>query len=200
MTLINQNDVLNVLHNLLGHRVNPGGTDDDLKRYIQESFNYAWRYHKWNFSIKSAAVAIDGLLPTDMDYEGYREFDGLTETDLANVSGTSVAVQFDDTTGRYILEPVTATTVTYQYQPPTLGSGGTIAEGAAPFPSARVIAIGALVYAKKGENPTRADVKQEWDLFHNELNKLAGRSYNAQRRSPVHYLDAAGTFVGDTGV
>lgn len=199
MTLINQNDVLNVLHNLLGHRVNPGGTDDDLKRFIQEAFNYAWRYHKWNFSIKTGTIDSDGLCPTDMDYEGYRTFSGLTEVDLADASGTSVAVTFDPTTGRYILNPATATTITYQYTPPTLGSGSTLADGAAPFPSARTIALGAFVYAKKAENPTRADVQQEWDMFKNELDKLAARSYNAQRRRPVHFLDAAGTYTGDVG-
>lgn len=203
MTLINQNDVLNVLHNQLGHRVNPGGTDDDLKRYIQEAYNYAWRYYPWSFSLKTASIASDGLCPTDMDYEGYRVFDGLTEVDLADTvsssSSSSVAIQLDTSTGRYILTPVQTATITYQYTPPTLGSGATMADGAAPFPSARVIAVGALIYAKKGENPTRADVQQEWDLFHDELKTLVARAYNAKRRRPVHYLDAAGTFVGDTG-
>lgn len=201
MTLINQNDVLNVLHNLLGHRVNPGGTDDDLKRFVQEAYNYAWRYHKWKFSLKTGAIANDGLCPADMDYEGYREFDGLTEGDLADtVSGTgSVALQLDTATGRYQLVPAQATTVTYQYTPPTMGSGADMASGAVPFPSARVIAIGAFVYAKKAENPTRADVKQEWDLFKSELDTLVARSYNAQRGRPVHYLDAAGTYTGDAG-
>lgn len=199
-TTINQVDVLNVLHNLLGHRVNPGGTDDDLKRFVQEAYDYAWRYHKWNFSLKTAAVASDGLLPTDMDYEGYRAFDGLTETDLettvASSSGSQVAVIWDSALGQYKLTPATETTITYQYTPPTLG---TDAAGAVPFPSARVIALGAFVYAKKAENPTRADVQQEWDMFHTELDRLVARSYNALRRRPVHYLDAAGTFVGDVG-
>ena len=203
MKLINQNDVLNVLHNQLGHRVNPGGTDDDLKRYVQEAFNYAWRYHKWSFSLKTDTIDVDGLCPTDMDYEGYREFDGLTEVDLADTvsssSSTSIALSFDTGTGRYKINPVQAATITYQYEPPTLGSGATIATGAAPFPSALIIAEGALIFAKKGENPTRADVQQEWDIFENELKKLAGRSSNALRRRPTHYLDAAGSYVGNVG-
>lgn len=199
MAVINQVDVLNSLHNLMGHRVNPGGTDEDLKRFVQESFNYCWRYYKWGFSLKTATVAVDGLLPTDMDYEGYRAFDGITEVPLADTiatGNTSSAVVWDTALGRYKLTPAAAGTIVYQYTPPTLG---TDSAGSAPFPSAQVVAIGAAVYAKQAENPTRADISQEWDLFHTELDRLVGRADNARPRGPVHYLDRAGTHVGDVG-
>lgn len=192
---ITQDDVLNALHNLMGHRVNPSGTDDDYKRYIQDSFDYCWRYYKWTFSLKTATVADDGILPTDFDHEGFREFDGVTEIDLQDtVAGTSgSAIIWDTDEGRYKLEPAVATTVTYQYQPPTLGTTPV------PFLSAMVVAEGATVLAKEAANPTRADIQQEWDQLHSKLDRLAGRAYNNRRRRPRNFHDVAGTFTGDVG-
>lgn len=194
---ITQEDIMNSLHNLMGHRVAPGGVEDDYKRYIQSSFEYCWRYYKWGFSLKKATVDVDGLLPTDFDYEGYREFDGITEVDLATTLTSATAgsaLIWDDTTQRYKLEPASACTVVYQYSPPTLDDGVAV-----PFPSAQIVALGATVYAKQADNPTRADITQEWDTFHSELDRLVGRADFAKRRRPVHYLDAAGTYVGDVG-
>lgn len=183
---INQSDVLNRLHNLLGHRVSPGGTDDDLKRYIQDAFDYAWRYYKWPWSLKTGVTDSAGTLPTDFDILGYSSLDADTYT-----------VYWDSASGRLKINPAAAVTdISYQIAPPTLG---TDAAGAAPFPSAMTIAIGAFVFAKKGENPTRADVQQEWDLFHSELDRLAGRAYNNVSRRPRNYHDVAGTFPGDVG-
>lgn len=183
--IINQNDVLNRLHNLMGKRVSPGGTNDDLKLYIQDSFDYCWRYYKWPFAMKNFTTLVDGLLPTDFDLDGY-----------SSVNASTYDIRYDTATGRLILNPIGALTGTYQMAPPTLGS--TIATSA-PFPSAQVVALGALVFAKKAENPTRADVQQEWDLFHAELKKLAARSYNSARTRPTNFHDAAGTYPGDVG-
>lgn len=196
---INQVDVLNSLHNLMGHRVNPGGTDDDLKRFVQQGFNYCWRYYKWTFSLKTASIASDGILPEDFDLDGWRKFDGLTEVGIEQTISTSnsgSAIVWDDVTSRYILDPPVATTLAYQKMPPTLG---TDAAGSAPFPSAQVVAMAAVVYSKQAENPTRADISQEWDLLHSELDRLVGRADANKTRRPVHYLDAAGTYVGDVG-
>jgi hypothetical protein len=192
---INQVDVMNALHNLMGHRVNPGGTDADYQRYIQDAFNYCWRYYRWGFSLKKASVAADGLLPTDFDLEGYRAFNGVTEISLEDsmngVSGS--AVVWDTTTDRYKLDPAVACTVVYQYTPPTLG---TDSNGDAPFPSAAVVAIGATVLAKQGANPTRADIQQEWDMWHSRLDRLAGRADNAKPHTPRSYHDKVGSYVG----
>ena len=196
---INQNDVINALHNLMGHRVNPGGTDDDYKRYIQDSFNYCWRYYPWTFSLKKATVDVDGILPEDFDHEGYRKFDGVTEITMEeSLSSTSGAVIVWDTAkSRYKLDPASGATVAYQYTPPTLGSD---ASGSAPFPSAMAVAIGARVLAKQGENPTRADVQQEWDEWHSHLDRLAGRASNNRPRSRArNYHDKTGSFTGDVG-
>ncbi len=192
--VINQVDVMNALHNLMGHRQNPGGTDLDYQRYIQHAFKYCWRYYKWGFSLKKATVAADGVLPDDFDLEGYRAFNGVTEISLEDsmngVGGS--AIIFDTTIGKYKLSPATACTVVYQYQPPTLGQD---ASGSAPFPSAVTVAIGATVFAKQGANPTRADVQQEWDMFHSELDRLVARADNAKPRKPMSYHDKMGTFL-----
>lgn len=194
---INQVDVMNALQNLMGHRVSPGGTDDDWKRYIQRAYDYAWRYYRWGFSLTIADIPDTGILPEDFDYEGYRKFDGFDEISLEETMGTSSsgsAVVFDNASGRYLLSPAAATRVVYQYTPPTLTTDTSV-----PFPSAQVIALGATIYAKQAENPTRADVQQEWDMFHSELDRLVGRADNAKPHKPMSYHDKMGTFVGDTG-
>lgn len=181
---INQSDVMNALHNLMGHRVSPGGTDDDYKRYIQDSFDYCWRYYKWCWTTKTVTTAVDGILPEDFDPLGFY-----------SVSDT-YEVSWDSTQSRYVLEPAGEVELTYQIVPPTLG---TDAAGSAPFPSAMVVAIGATVLAKQGANPTRADVQQEWDMWHSRLDRLVGQAESNLRRRPQSYHDRAGTYVGDVG-
>ena len=196
---INQVDVLTALHNLMGHRVTPGGTDDDLKRYVQEGFDYCWRYYKWTFALKTATVAIDGILPVDFDLDGYRKFNGITEVNLESTiatGNTNSAIIWNDATSRYNLTPVAACTVLYQRIPPTLGTSST---GTAPFPSVLVVAEAAVIYAKQADNPTRADITQEWDLLHSHLDRFVARAENNKVRSPQNYLTRAGTFTGDVG-
>lgn len=205
MDTINQVDVLTVLNNLMGRRNLPGGEQDDLKRYCQEGFKYCWRYYKWGFSLATATLEDDGdgnyYLPEDFDYEGYREFTDLTEVPLAEIlsstSSTAVAIEWDSTANRYKLNPGSEAQLVYQVTPPTLG---TDASGSHPFPSAKVVAMAAAVYAKQAENPTRADITQEWDLVHSELDRLVGRAYNAApRRTPRNFHDVNGTYTGDVG-
>lgn len=181
-TLINQVTVLTALHNLMGHRNAPGGTDEDLKRYVQASFDYAWRYYRWRWSLKTTTTSVTGVLPDDFDLDGYYS--------LADTFG----ITFNTTTNKLVLDPAAAVTLTYQMTPPTLTT-----DKFAPFPSAQVIALGATIYAKQAENPTRADVQQEWDMFHSELDRLVGRAYANTPRRPRNFHDVAGTFTGDIG-
>lgn len=194
---ITQEDVLNGLHNLIGHRVTPGGTDEDLLRYIQDGFDYCWRYWKWTFSLKSGTIdEADGLLPTDYDHEGYRSFDGVTEVNIEDtlVTGnTGSAIIWDTDENRYRLEPIAGGSMVYQYVPPTLS------ETAVPFPSAMVVAEAAVIFAKLGENPTRADVQQEWDMLHSHLDRLVGRADANRVRVIRNRHDVAGTYTGDVG-
>ena len=182
---INQVDVMNALHNLMGHRQNPGGTDLDYQRYIQDAFEYCWRYYKWNWTTKTVTTLADGLLPTDFDPLGYN-----------SLSQDDYSISWDSTSGKYILNPIGVATLTYQIVPPTLG---TDASGAAPFPSAMVVAIGATVLAKQGANPTRADIQQEWDMWHSRLDRLVGQAESNIRRRPQNRHSVSGTFTGDVG-
>src|SRR5690349_6037047 len=129
--MFKQQDILTVLNNLMGRRNLAQGTDDDLKRYCQSAYDYAWRYYKWTFSLKSAAIASDGILPADFDLEGYRVFDGVTEIPLIDTltSTSGSAIEFDITTGLYTLNPATAATMIYQTVPPTINDDTSV-----PFP------------------------------------------------------------------
>jgi len=182
---INQVDVMNALHNLMGHRQNPGGTDADYQRYIQDSFDYCWRYYKWSWTTKTVTTAVDGLLPDDFDPLGYNSLDQ-----------ASYDITWDYTSKKYAVAPAGIVTLTYQIVPPTLGQD---ASGAAPFPSAMVVAIGSTVLAKAGANPTRADVQQEWDMFHSRLDRLVGQAESNVVRSPRNRLSESGTYTGNVG-
>lgn len=205
MNLINQVDVLTALNNLMGRRTLPGGEQDDLKRYCQFAFDYAWRYYKWGFSLRTATLVDDGngvfYLPADFDLEGHRQFVSLTEVPLFEIltstSASVVAVEYDPDENRYFLNPGSAARLVYQRTPPTLG---TDEAGSAPFPSAMTVGMGAAIYAKQAENPTRADISQEWDEFHAELDRHVARSNNTAPRSRArNFHDRAGTFTGDVG-
>lgn len=205
MNTINLVDVLTALNNLMGRRTLPGGEQDDLKRYCQMAFDYAWRYYKWSFSLKTAVLTEDSgevWMPEDFDFDGWRKADGLTELSLeeqvSSTSSSTFALEYDFTENRYKTNPAAIEmTITYQVTPPTLG---TDEDGAVPFPSAMTVAMGAAIYAKQAENPTRADIQQEWDEFHHELDRHAGRADNNRPRSRVrNFHDRAGTFPGDVG-
>lgn len=174
---ITQTDVLDSLHNLMGHRVNPGGTDDDFKRYIQDSFEYCWRYYKWRWTLKTFTTLDDGVLPSDFDPLGY-----YSQVDSYDVTWDG---------SNYLLDPIAAVDLTYQMVPPTLDDTTPV-----PFPSAMVVAIGATVLAKQGENPTRADTSQEWDMWHARLDRLVGQAESNVSRRPRNYHDVAGTYPG----
>ena len=180
MNTINRVTVMNALHNLMGHRVSPGGTDDDYKRYIQDSFEYCWRYYKWRWTMKQVTTAIDGLLPVD--------FDPLGLNDLPD----GVDFGWDSTNEKFVVEPAQEITVNYQQAPPELDDSTNV-----PFPSAMVVAIGATVLAKQGANPTRADIQQEWDMWHSRLDRLVGQAESNIRRTPQNRQSIMGTFTGD---
>lgn len=201
--LISQVDVLEQLSRLMGKRVTPGGDNSDWTDYIQFAFDYAWRYHRWTFSMATATLSgSPAYMPADFDLDGYREISGVVEVPLdqyafaTSTTGT-FAIQWDATNERYQVLGQTNLPVYYQRVPPTLGDGST-ASTRAPFPSAMTIALGAVIYSKMGENPTRADVQQEWDLFHAELNRHAARSdRNIPHPRAGNRYSASGVNVGE---
>lgn len=201
---INQVEVLTSLHNLMGHRNMPGGQDEDLKRYIQHAFNYAWRYYKWTFSLNQATLSVDEesgytYMPEDFDIEGFRAFSDATEidlTELPNSTGSSnFALLYDMDANRYRASSNIGGVITYQTVPPTLSSDVNV-----PFPAVQTIAVGAIIWAKQADNPTRADVSQEWDEFHNELDRHVARAASNQpRRRARNYHDVNGGGTGYVG-
>lgn len=200
MKLITKAEIMEASANLLGKTSLPNGELKDWSRFAQASLDYCWRYHLWQWSLKRGSlVDKDGnvLMPEDFDYSGFRQIDGVTEASIFD-GGNSFYLQFHEGQGRYeAINGTAGTALVYQVQPPQLDDTVKV-----PFPSAITIAIGMTVYAKQGENPNKANVQQEWDSFHVELDKLVslevknsprpqGKSVNRQTRQST-----VGEFTG----
>ena len=169
MKLITKEEIMSATANLLGKSEIPNGDVTDWERFAQHALDYAWRYHTWAWTLKRGALlAQDGriVVPEDFDYYGYRVFEGITEGNIFD-GGDAIYLEYDEVVERYtVVNGEAGTGLVYQVQPPELTE-----EAKIPFPSALTIAEGALIMAKQGENPRSADVQQEWDIFHVELDK-----------------------------
>lgn len=184
MRLIKKEDIMQSLANLLGKTSIPNGDLSDWERFAQASLDYCWRYHTWLWTLRKENTVADAdnpdtviLMPQDIDYYGFVQVDGTTLQDILD-TGNNPYLQFNTSRGRYQIVGGTADIpVTYAVEPPELTDDVEI-----PFPSAVTIAIGATVLAKQGENPDKADISQEWDSFHVELDKHVA---NQQRNAPV---------------
>lgn len=206
--MIDQTAVLLSLNNLKGYRVAPGGEDTDFKRYIQYAFDYAWRYYPWSFSTRRYSLDLvnDPYMPEDFDIDGSYEPAtnlsynwqkvALSDFDLYDSGDYAFALQYDPVVNKYEIRSTStgALSIVYQTKPPTLAAGTMV-----PFPSAMTVALGAVIYAKMGDNPTRADVTQEWDQFHAELDRHVGRAdkNRAPNRRRNRY-DIAGVGTGES--
>lgn len=180
MKLITKDDIMQASANLLGKTSLPNGELADWERFAQASLDYCWRYHTWLWVLRKGALVNDSgvvLVPEDMDYYGYRQIEGVTEQSILD-TGTNPYLQFNESRGRYqVVGGAAGTAITYSVEPPELTDDVQI-----PFPSALTIAIGMTVFAKQGENPNKADISQEWDSFHVELDKHTG---NQERTAPA---------------
>lgn len=194
--MIDLSDVLIRLNNLMGRKNLPAGETDNLERYCQDAFDYAWRYYPWTFSKKTATIAPDNngnsYLPGDFDLEGWRKPNGVKEVKLGESGG--VSFEFDQTKGLYKAIGSDRFTMVYQTEPPILSANKKV-----PFPSAMAIAVGAVIYAKEADNPAHADISQEWDQFHVELDRLVGMAQRYTPRNIRSYQDVMGTYTGDVG-
>ena len=207
-TTITKGSALLALARMMGKRKLPQGDNADWESYVQAAFDYAWRYYKWGWSLRSAVIdmATSPYLPDDFDLDGYREAvpngNGqvsemtLVEWYTSGMYSNTYAIEWDDTVKKYKIHAgsgLSSLTVIYQVAPPTLG------DTAVNFPSDMTIGIGASIYAKQGENPLKADVQQEWDEFHAELRRHVAHSENNKpRRQSVNLQDYYGTYTGDT--
>lgn len=206
--MITQEDVLKNIARLMGMTILPQGDISDWEDYAQEAFNYAWRYYKWDWStrVKTIDLESDPYLPADFDAGGYREAVGTpdgayVEVNLMDFARTSAntrafTLEYDTSTNRYMvktrLSGVPTMDFIYQAAPPKLG------ETPVMFPSAMTIALGAVIWAKQADNPTRADISQEWDAFHAELDRMTGRmEVNKTQGQARNLYDVQGTYFGD---
>ena len=214
MQFITITSALTALSRMMGKRELPLGENNDWKDYVQAAFDYAWRYYKWDWSMRTVTVDLvaSPYLPADFDIGGYREAVPTTDGYIVEVNAMdynrlpsglrNFYLQYDSTVNKYkVLSDSGLTSITFVYQiaPPTLDVQDTNNNDVqVPFPSAMTIGIGASIYAKQGENPNSADVKQEWDIFHKELNRHVGRmTRNVPRNLNLNLQDAAGTYTGD---
>lgn len=207
MKKINQTDVMKSLNNLMGRRNLPGGTQEDLQRYCQEAFNYAWRYYPWSFSLKRATIDLtsDGFLPEDFDLDGHFKvaaaphqpwnYVSIEEYDSLDTGSRYYTLEFDEDEQRYVFITTFAVDeveIIYQKEPPTLTSNAYV-----PFPSSLTIGQGATIFAKQADNPASANVAQEWETFHYMLDShvtQAEVNKPAQVRRTRH--DVIGTYPG----
>ena len=208
-TVINLEEVKLAIARFLGMRRMPQGDHSDWDTYAQAAFDYAWRYYKWGWSLRVATLVNDGAgnfyLPDDFDLDGYREALGadgyaplemeLGEWHINGQYNQSFAIEYDPAVNKYkalMGSGTSGLTLLYQIAPPELTAG-------APFPSAMTIGIGGSIYAKQAENPLRADISQEWDEFHAELDRHVARSEkNKPQRYSKNLEDYYHTYTGDT--
>lgn len=212
---IDMTSSLTALSRMMGKRTLPQGDLTDWEFYVQTALDYAWRYYKWDWSMRYVTVDMtnDPYMPADFDIGGFREvmpnqsniYTEVTLEDYARLPAglQKYALQFDPVLNRYKIlsnNGLASFDIVYQVAPPTLANkdaGGAYIP--VVFPSAMAIGIGASIWAKQGENPTRADISQEWDLFHKELNRHVGRmTTNVKRSLNLNLQDDYGTYTGDT--
>lgn len=204
MKIISKKELMDVTANLLGKTSLPGGNVEDWERFVQHSVDYAWRYHTWMWTLKRGVTELANgnkiLMPEDFDYSSYRRFDGQEEQSILD-AGSGIYLQFDNASGRYeVINGEDGVEVVYQVAPPSIDDG-------VYFPSAITLGIGASVIAKQGENPNKADISQEWDSFHVELDKHAAvhDKSSPRQRTSLRSVDrptrhsSLGTFTGKAG-
>lgn len=210
MPTISMNSALLALARMMGKRVLPQGQHADWRAYVQTAFEYAWRYYKWNSTLKTVQLVADSngdvWMPEDYDLDGYIYAEPNANGQVTQLSpgewlnqgqyGNTFSLSWDISERYKVSLGSVASggiTVTYQAAPPELG------DGEIPFiVSPMTIGIGASIYAKQAENPTRADITQEWDEFHKELDRyVAHAERNKPRQAAVNLQDYYGTYTGD---
>lgn len=207
MSLITKTELLTNLSRLMGNRVLPQGDHDDWTAYCQAAIDYAWRYYQWSWTMRHTNIAASGdYVPDDFDLDSYivpitsssvvPTKVSLNDYYMAGGSGAIFAFEWDVTVNKYkvlIGDGISSLQFMYQAVPPTLDDNTSVV-----FPSAMTLASGAVIFAKLGENPTHADVAQDWDLFKQFLND---HIQHAERTQTLHtnmnLYDSNGTYLGD---
>lgn len=196
---ITQTDIMTQLSYMLGERSVPTSGTEDRKGFIKTTLEEIYRAYPWEWAMTTATFALtDGVasLPSGVLIEApldVREI--VSGNDNDNVYAKVTFAEKDNfSTGDYRFwitgepnnyqinskENNATLSVRYQMNAPMLDDANTVST---PFPSAHVVALGALRYIRMGENP-QADISQEETLFQNRLEQYMGlaRRNNAKRR------------------
>ena len=210
---VNQTDILEDLSFLLGDTSVPTSGIDDRKRFIQRRLEQVWTMYDWDFTKVTATVAVtngvatlasgamlDGIKDVRVVNSGnsddyvYTELP-YSEGDDYNVGDYKYSVQGTTPNPRIVTKDTgSPLTVYYTQLPPQIN-----ASIGAPFPDAMVIARGALVDVRIGENP-QADVSQEDALFQRSVEQLwAFYNRNKPRRARKTFGGQNGYYTGKVG-
>lgn len=192
---INQNDVLLKMSYLLGEQSIPTSGTEDRKAFIQDALERIYRLYDFSEFKSIATVSITsgvGTLPSnigespDLDVRVVNSgsnddyvFEQIPYEDQDKYSSGDYKYWLTGSTGDYTLntkDSVDAVTVRYIETAPTIN-----ASISSTFPSAMVVARGALVYYKQAENPL-ADISQDEALFQSELQEVIQRQI---RNNPI---------------
>jgi len=202
MSQINQNDILLDMSYLLGEQTIPTSGIEDRKRFVDRALERISRLYDFEEFKAIATVSITsgvGTLPSDtgespdldvrVSNSGSGDdyvFDQIPYEDQDNYRDGDYKYWLTGSAGDYSLntkDDVANVLIRYTQEAPSVN-----ASISTTFPSAMVIARGALVYYKQAENPL-ADISQDEAFFQQELqeviqkqirNRPVGRSIGIQ--------------------
>lgn len=195
MASINQTDILLDMSYLLGEQSIPTSGIEDRKRFIQASLDRIYRLYDFQEFKAIATISISsgaGTLPSDtgespdLDVRVVNSgsgddyiFEQIPYEDQDRYSAGDYKYWLTGSAGDYTLntkDDVSTVIARYIQEAPAVN-----ASISTTFPSAMVVARGALVYYKQAENPL-ADISQDEALFQSELQEVIQRQI---RNNPI---------------
>lgn len=210
-TQVTQTDAMQDLSYLLGETSVPTTGTEDRQAFIQRSLERIYRYYAFPFSQSVATITMTsgvGSLPTDARFAPaldvryvqsstrddhvysqipYNEKDQYTQSAYKYwLLETTAGVQTINT-----IETETPLSVRYSLQAPVIN-----ASIATAFPSSMVLAMGAIIYYRRAEDPL-ADTSVEEGSFMKELQEIiATFRRNRPVRRAIGKAEQGGYFIG----
>lgn len=188
MAAVTQTDVLQKMSYLLGESSVPTSGIEDRQSFIQSALERTLRIHDFKDVRAIATVSITsgvGTMPTDMGFRPPLDvrvinsgtgddyiFDQIPYEERDNWGDGDYKYWITGSEGAYSMntnDGVSAVTVRYGQLAPTIN-----ASVSTTFPSATILARGALVYYLQAEDP-QADISVPEALFQKELQELIAR-------------------------
>lgn len=210
--MIYQGDVMNTLSYLLGERTVPNTGTEGRKDFIQRTLEEVYKTYPWRFNegLASLTVTASGIASLPSDYAPdhpifatYYTTSGtqtdmdeapLEEQDVINIGDNKYWIDSTTGDGNFILntkEVITQIIVRYQKSPPAMAASvGT------PYRSTMVLALGALRYYRKSQDP-EADISQDEALFQKRLQEtISAVHLTAPRRLRKTRQSVSGYYTG----